>query len=130
MIAALTMALALAASPCLDAVHASTVPEGEPTFDVRPTTEGLELDQYTYVQWLWERDRLAGCLIELRASLAAEERAADYIAWVEEQAREAVKASRPTWVQRHGFPIGLTVGAAVVVALVAAVAKTINVSLR
>ena len=130
MIALLTMAAALAQSPCLDAVHTSGVPAGEPTFDIRPTDEGLELDQYTYVEWLWERDRLAGCLIELRASLAAEERTADYIEWVQEQARDAVKAGRPSWVQRNGFALGVSIGAAVVVALVAALAKTITISLR
>ena len=46
------------------------------------------------------------------------------------EAEEAVRRARPSWFQRHGFTIGVIVGTGITVALVAAVAKTLRISIE
>jgi len=124
------LGLALAASPCLDAELTSVVPDDAPSFEPRPTEQGLELDERTYERWLWRQRRLAGCIIELRAALNGIEQHEQHADWLQTEAEEAVRRARPSWFQRHGFTIGVIVGTGITVALVAAVAKTLRISIE
>ena len=130
MIAALALVSALAASPCLTAEYQDFTPADAIAFGIKPAEDGLTLDESTYNEWLWERTRLAGCLTELHAALAAQEETERLIDWVKQEATEAIHRARPTWVQRNGLGIGMAIGAALTVALVAAIAKTFTVSIQ
>ena len=130
MIATLAMGIALASSPCLSAEFEDHTPQDAPRFDPKPAPDGLTLDESTYTEWLWTQGHLAGCLIELRQSLAANEGHEMQLKWVAEKATEAIRTARPGWVRRNGFVLGVTVGAGLVVALVAAIAKTLKVSIQ
>ena len=121
------LGLALAGSPCIDTVW-EYAPEGEPAeaFEPTPTDRGIEVSEETFARAVWRRQMLAACLIELRAAMASNDRLGLAMDTMAEMHAEAIKRNRPTWAQRHGLVIGVTIGALLTIALVAAVARTLE----